>query len=189
MEVDITMEYDIALIQQTNIFKDLSAFKIKQIFEGCASLKDFEPGEKIIEEGGVDDDLYFVPKGKVQVELELGHDQCRQVNTIQGPVVLGEISFLDKSPRSATIIPAESLCVYVIDGSSLDELLEEMPHTGHKIKHNIALSVAKTVRHLNDLISREMQKSRLLHKKAAELGSHRYNEAITNLAYHIHLSV
>ena len=182
------MEYNIALIQQTIIFKGLSSFEIKQIFDGCASLNNFEPGEKIIEEGSVNDDLYFLPKGKVQVELELGQVSQQQLNTIEGPIVLGEISYLDKSPRSATIKPAEKVSIYVINGRSLDELLGEMPHTGHKIKHNIAFSVAKTLRRMNDLLSREMQKSRIFQRKAAELGTHRYTENITNLAYHIHLS-
>jgi len=65
------MEYDIALIQQTDIFNGLSAFEIKQVFEECASLKEFTAMEKIIEEASVNDDLYFLPKGKVQVDLEL----------------------------------------------------------------------------------------------------------------------
>ncbi|MCF8076991.1 MAG: hypothetical protein K9K63_15635 [Desulfotignum sp.] len=45
------MEYDIAMIQQTLVFKDLSAFEIKQIFDGCAFMQEFSPKEKIIEEG------------------------------------------------------------------------------------------------------------------------------------------
>ncbi len=95
---------------------------------------------------------------------------------------------LGQSPRSATIRPVENVSIYVISGRSLDELLGEMPHTGHKIKHNIALSVAKTVRSMNDLLSRELHKNQLLHRKASELGTHKYNQTITNLAYHIHLS-
>jgi CRP-like cAMP-binding protein len=182
------MEYDIALIQQTVVFKGLSAFEIKQIFEGCAFLREFSPKEKIIEEGSVNDDLFFLPKGTVRVELELSPVQEQQLHAITGPIVLGEISFLDKSPRSATIRPVENVSIYVISGRSLDELLGEMPHTGHKIKHNIALSVAKTVRRMNDLLSGEMQKNQLLHRKASELGTHKYNQTITNLAYHIHLS-
>ncbi len=182
------MEYDITLVQQTLIFNGLSAFEIKQIFEGCASLKDFEPGDKIIEEGSVNDDLYFLPNGKVQVELELGHVRHRQLNTIEGPIILGEISFLDKSPRSASINTVEAISIYVINGRSLDELLGEMPNTGHKIKHNIALSVAKTVRRMNDLLSSEMKKNQMLKNKATELGAQRYNQTINNLAYHIHLS-
>ena len=183
------MEYDISLIQQTIIFKGLSSFEIKQIFEGCASLKTFASGEKITEEGSVNDDLYFLSKGKVKVELELSHIPHRQINTIEGPIVLGEISFLDKSPRTATIKPVENLSIYVINGRSLDELLGEMPHTGHKIKHNIAISIAKTVRRMNDMLSGEMQKNQKLQKKTVELGTQKYNESIANFAYHIHLSV
>lgn len=181
------MEYDITLIQQTDVFKGFSPFEIKQVFEGCASLKDIEQEGKIIEEGSVDDDLYFLPKGKVQVALELGLVQHHQLNTIEGPIVLGEISFLDKSPRSATIKAVESLSLYVINGKSLDELLAEMPNTGHKIKHNIATSVAKTMRYTMGLLSREMQKNQILHSKADQLAAHKYNETITNLAYHVHL--
>jgi len=183
------MEYDISLIQQTTIFNGLSAFEIKQVFEECASLKEFSAMEKIIEEGSDNDDLYFLPKGEIQVDLELNNAPNRKLNTIKGPIVLGEISFLDKSPRSATIKAVENLSVYIINGRSLDELIKEMPHTGHKIKHNIALSVSQTIRHMNQLLSREMQSNQFLQKKTAELGANRYSETVADLAYRINLSV
>jgi CRP/FNR family transcriptional regulator, cyclic AMP receptor protein len=183
------MEYDIALIQQTIIFNGLSAFEVKQVFEECARLKEFAPREKIIEEGSVNDDLYFLPKGKVQVDLELNNAPSRKLNIFEGPIVLGEISFLDKSPRSATIKAVEKLSVYIINGQSLDELIKEMPHTGHKIKHNIALSVSKTIRHMNELLTREMQSNQFLQKKTAEIGAHKYSETVADLAYRINLSV
>jgi CRP/FNR family transcriptional regulator, cyclic AMP receptor protein len=182
------MEYDIALIQQTLFFKDLSAFEIKQIFDGCAFVQEFSPKEKIIEEGRVNDDLFFLPKGTVQVELELSPAQEQQLRTLTGPIVLGEISFLDKSPRSATIRPAENVSIYVISGRALDELLGEMPHTGHKIKHNIALSIAGTLRRMNELLSSEMNRNQQLSRKATAMGTRKYHQTIANLAYHIHLS-
>ena len=183
------MEYNIELIQQTIFFKGLSAFEIKQVFEECASLKNFSAMEKIIEEGSINDDIFFLPKGKVQVDLELSNAANRRLNTIEGPIVLGEISFLDKSPRSATIKAVENVSVYIINGKSLDDLINEMPHTGHKIKHNIALSVSKTIRRMNELLSREMKSNQFLQKKTAELGANRYRETVADLAYHINLSV
>jgi len=140
-------------------------------------------------EGSSNDDLFFIPKGKIQVDIEVSHTQDRQLNTIDGPLVLGEISFLDKSPRSATIKAAENISVYIINGKLLDDLLIEMPNTGHKIKHNIALSVAKTVRRMSSLLSGEMQKNQILQKKTAELGANKYKETINSLNYHLHLSV
>ncbi len=82
----------------------------------------------------------------------------------------------------------EKSSIYVINGRSLDELFKEMPHTGHKVKHNIALSVAKTLRHVNDFLTGEIQKNQRLSSKAVELGARRYNQTINNLSYHIHLS-
>jgi CRP-like cAMP-binding protein len=182
------MEYDIAMIQQTLVFKGLSTFEIKQIFDGCAFVQEFSPKEKIIEEGRVNDDLFFLPKGTVQVELELSPVQEQQLRTLTGPIVLGEISFLDKSPRSATIRPVENVSIYVISGRALDDLLGEMPHTGHKIKHNIALSIAGTLRRMNELLSIEMNRNQQLSRKATAMGTRKYHQTITNLAYHIHLS-
>ncbi len=65
-------------------------------------MKEFAPGEIIIKEGSVNDDLYFIPKGKVEVALEVSSVRERQLTTIEGPIVLEEISFLDKSPRIIT---------------------------------------------------------------------------------------
>lgn len=183
------MEYDTQLIQQTIIFKGLSDFEIKQVFEECAALKEFSANEKIIQEGSDNDDLYFLPSGKVLVDIEVGYAQGRSLNLIEGPLVLGEISFLDKSPRSATIKAAESLSIYIINGQLLDKLLIEMPNTGHKLKHNMALSVAQTVRRMSTLLTSEMKKNQTLQKKTAELGSNRYKETINNLNYQLHHTV
>ena len=182
------MEYDLALVRETVVFKGITAFEAKQVFECCAAVREFAPGEIIIEEGSLNDDLYFLPQGKVRVELELSRVKHKQISSIEGPIVLGEISFLDKSPRSATIRSGAELEIYVINGKALDELLGEMPHTGHKIKHNIALSVAKTVRSMNELLSFEMQKNRMLQNKASEMGAQRYNSAMANLSSQVHLS-
>ena len=179
------MEYDITLIQQTLFFSDLSSFEIKQIFEGCASLADVAQGDKIIEEGSVDDDLYFLPKGKVQVELEIGHLHNRQLTTIKGPVVFGEMAFLDKSPRSTTVTALENLEIYIINGRSLDELLMEMPNTGYKLCRNIARSLSKIVRRSTDMISKEIERNQLLHNKTAQLGAHKYKETLSSIVYYI----
>lgn len=182
------MDYDIALIQQTLVFDGLTPFEIKQIFEECATKIEVTKGSKIIQEGSEDDDLYFLPSGKAQVELELGHLFNRQLTEIKGPVVLGEMSYLDKSPRSSTVTAAEDCEIYVINGQSLDVLLTEMPNTGYKISKNIALSLSKIVRRSTDMISKEVQRNQLLHKKTTQLADNKYKESLSNIAHYINRS-
>ncbi len=182
------MEYDITLIQQTIFFSGLSSFEIKQIFEGCASVTNVAQGDKIIEKGTVDDNIYFLPKGKVQVELETSNLYNHQLTEIKGPAVFGEMSFLDKSQRSATVKALGNFEIYIINGRYLDELLMEMPNTGYKISRNIACSLSKIVRRSTEMISREIERNQLLHDKAAQLAVHKYKATLSNIVHYINQS-
>ncbi len=183
------MKYNIPLIQETLIFKNLSTFEVKQIFEECTTLQEYSINDKILEEGSLNDDLFFIAKGKIKVCIEAGVVTNQQLEIIEGPLIIGELSFLDKNPRGITIKASENISIYVINGRFLDKLIVEMPDMGHKIKHNIALSIAEIVRRTNKMLSEEVKKSYILQKRTSSLVAKNYRETINKLASQIKLSV
>jgi len=183
------VKYNIPLIQETLIFKNLSAFEIKQVFEECTELQEYSINDKILEKGSLNDDLFFISKGKIEVCIEAGVITNQQMEIIEGPLIIGELSFLDKKSRGITIKASENISIYVINGQLLDKLIAEMPDMGHKIKHNIALSIAGIVRRTNEMLTEEVKKSYILRKRTSSLVANSYRETINKLASQIKLSV
>jgi bacteriocin-type transport-associated protein len=80
-------------------------------------------GTRLIEEGKPIELLYIVLDGKLAVSLAaLGG---KQVATLQSGEILGELSFLDSRPPSASVTAAEDSTVLSIARSSLTAKLEQ----------------------------------------------------------------
>ena len=108
---------------------------------------------------------------------------------IEGPVVLGEISYLDKLPRTLTVKAINQLSILILRGECLDKLFKTIPQTGHRLKHNIAISVIQTIRKMNTQLEEEIKENQILSLKAAELESQKYqNSYISKLAINLYRS-
>jgi CRP-like cAMP-binding protein len=78
----------------------------------------YAPGDKIIEEGQLDDRIYFLIRGEVQVEK-----QGEAIGVLRRTGDLfGEMGVIDGSPRSATIISIDDAVCLVVDVSYMDRL-------------------------------------------------------------------
>jgi CRP/FNR family cyclic AMP-dependent transcriptional regulator len=62
----------------------------------------FEPGEEIVRQGEVDRSLVIVLSGSLQLVIAHGRGE-ESIEVIDAPTVVGEVSFFDDGPRSATM--------------------------------------------------------------------------------------
>ena len=108
------------LIQKIRKIPTLDFFEDKDL-EGLLKLSrviKYEPGEVILKEGQQDNWIYFILSGKVGVQKE---GETIGVLKRQGDI-FGEMSIIDDSPRSATIIAIEETACLAIDASYADRL-------------------------------------------------------------------
>lgn len=88
--------------------------------------KVFQPGEVVIEEGAKDRDIYILSEGVLEASIK---DDTGQVVVCEmhPPELIGEISFLDGSPRNATVRAKTQALVYYLLYDEVSHELEGIP--------------------------------------------------------------
>lgn len=84
------------------------------------------PNEYLIREGEESTEMYYLQSGTLAVFKRKG-DQEHQIGTIISGELVGEMSFLDKNPRSASVKAMSESMLIVIPADKLEHTLETMP--------------------------------------------------------------
>jgi len=91
--------------------------KLRQLIR-LAKIREYDPGETIIEEGAEDSYLYFLLSGKVRVKKE-----GVPISTMEkAGEIFGEMRIMDGLTRSATATAEEKTVCLAVDTSATDRL-------------------------------------------------------------------
>ena len=90
------------------------------------SVKTFQPGEVVIQEGARDSCAYIILSGTVEVFKRAG-DRDVRVAVLGRGQVFGEMGLIENRPRSATVKALSELEVKRIDRPQFNELLQKKP--------------------------------------------------------------
>jgi long-chain acyl-CoA synthetase len=99
-----------ALIEQVPFFKDASHEFLRDIIPRLDA-RQFVPGEVLVHEGDVGDEMYFLTKGQVEV---LRGDPARRLSILREGSFFGELAILEDAPRAATIRALGDVEVYAL---------------------------------------------------------------------------
>ena len=120
---------------------------------------ELDPGDIIFNEGDEGDCVYFVVEGELDVIKEsvggatVGVDKVVITKLARGGSI-GEMSVIDKNPRSATVKARKEVTLVALTAVGFDMVLEEYPNIGIKILKGIArllsLNLRKTSSRLAD---------------------------------------
>ncbi len=126
-------------------------FSPEEVSEIEALLKpqSFCAGEEVIREGECSTELYFLKQGKVSVIVETKEGVRHRVVTYSPGMAFGEVSFLDRSPRSATVHADTDVKCDMLPAASFDALAERQPALALKLLRNIAVEFSHTLRRNN----------------------------------------
>ena len=69
--------------------------------------------------------------------------------------MIGEIAFIDKGPRSATVISDEDTILIEIPGDAFEDLLEKNKDIAYKVQKAITSVLCRRLREANELVSRD----------------------------------
>jgi CRP/FNR family cyclic AMP-dependent transcriptional regulator len=102
-------------------------------------------GEILFKEGDTNKAMYYIVSGSIDVVAKnLHRNKKSNVNVLKRGDLIGELSFFDGKPRSATLIAHEDTEALVIDKKFFDGI-----HTDHV---KIIQAMVKKIRSLNDKI-------------------------------------
>ena len=116
----------------------------------------FRAGDTIFCAGDRGEALYIIRSGKVRLELTTNEGECLLLDEVDAGEVLGEISFLDAGPRTASAIAAEDSELLEFERSRLLEFVQHHPHAALDILGVMANRIRSSDLLLRTRVSRNL---------------------------------
>jgi CRP-like cAMP-binding protein len=105
----------------------------------------FDRGDVIVAEGSPNQVLYFLRSGRLAVEREHLGKRVRIAFMHPGEQ-FEEMSFLDQSAASASVVADERVEVDAVDGAAIQRLIESIPGFATGFYHSLAVALADRLR-------------------------------------------
>ena len=87
----------------------------------------FEPGQPLVREGELGDELFVILDGRVVVTRRDPDGSDRRIRTYESGDLIGELAVLREQPRAATVTAEGRVLTLVIAGEALMAILRERP--------------------------------------------------------------
>lgn len=110
---------------------------------GATSLRRHSTGEVLCSEGDAGDEMFFLVDGSIQVTRRDSRGRSRDLATIRAPALVGHMSLVDNSPRSATCTTGERSVVGVMDRRQYNALLSEPSDRGTALRRLLCASLTR----------------------------------------------
>ncbi|MEK6624356.1 MAG: cyclic nucleotide-binding domain-containing protein [Bdellovibrionota bacterium] len=93
-------------------------------------------GDYLIREGDESTQMWYVQKGSMSVLKKVG-DTEKQIGTIYAGEVVGEMSFLDKQPRCASVKAINDCELVAVPSAKFEKFFEELPVWYRALVHTL----------------------------------------------------
>jgi len=130
---------------EIEVFSELDAALIAEI-AGVAEELSFPAGGRICTRGEVSDKLYLVRRGRLNVLLPLEAGGQHHLATVCRGDFFGELTFLDRQPRSANVEAATEADLFSISRERFDEVVKRNPALGNRIFEQLAYVISNRLR-------------------------------------------
>jgi CRP/FNR family cyclic AMP-dependent transcriptional regulator len=121
------------------------------VVRAVASEKTYPKNAVVLTEGEMGDSLYMIQSGKVKVFI--GDEEGREIILkILGPGdFFGEMSMIDKEPRSASVTTMEPSAFLVLTHAAFEKCVEQAPRIGNMVMRILAHRVREADRKIGTL--------------------------------------
>lgn len=137
-------------LNKWRLFSDLSAQDIQVIVAAC-DLRLLMAGEDLFLEGDVDDAMWIIQSGRVEIYKHIRGDIDRTLAALGAGDVIGEMGFIDHSRRSAGARTTEPSEFLVLSSAAFLQVQNEYPGIGAGLYRNLASILADRLRTTNEL--------------------------------------
>lgn len=147
----ITATTKMETLKKIPLFASLNFKEMAQVLE-VAQVRNIEKGVEIIREGSTGEDMYIILKGKVDI-IAGGH----KVAELKPGNFFGEMSLIDRSPRSATVKTITDCKMLRITRSEFFPLLKREARIGLKVFWSFLQNMNKRLRDNDRIVSNYYQ--------------------------------
>ncbi len=137
---DVSLE---KLLSQIAVF-DLLRLKELRKLARIVHVREYRRGETVIKRGALQSGFYLIRSGSVNIVRERD-DKREVVATLYPPELLGEFALMDDSPRSTSIVAAETCELIGFFKPDLDDLIATSPETGCMILLRLAEEMTRSL--------------------------------------------
>ncbi len=103
-------------------------------------------GEKIFRRGDAGGEIYFIKRGAVRIALPLSMGTAHHLSTFGRGDFFGDMSFLDREPRSADAIAEDEVELYALDRERFDRIAAQYPEIAGIFYNRLAYEISRRLR-------------------------------------------
>ncbi len=144
-------EQDLPLVEH-EMCKGLSTDEFQRLRAKMTRMT-FGAGETIVRQGDAAEEIYFLIRGEVTVTVAGLTGHVTRVSTLSPGMVFGEMSAIDRQPRSADVRADQDVTCYVLPIREFDRLAKSDPILKATLLENILRHVTGMLRRLNGEVS------------------------------------
>lgn len=139
------------------LLEELSADECMILARLAGSERSFDIGMCAISEGDPGDSLFVVQRGRMQVEKEIGGNTTKRLQELGPGDFFGEMSFLNKAPRSASVRALTECSVLKVSAEKFDKLIAENAPLGIKFLRGMARELTWRLRTTNEELKKAIE--------------------------------
>jgi SulP family sulfate permease len=121
-----------------------------RIMRGYLRRMALAPGDVLCRQGQPADEMYFVERGRVAVELSVGGGS-RRLRTLGPKTVLGEMGLYRSAVRSANVVVQEDSVIYGLTAADLGDMQVAHPEVAARFHALVVRTLADRLEHSNAL--------------------------------------
>lgn len=124
-------------LSQLSLFRGLSRHAVGQLAPGFLE-RELAPDEALFRKGDPGDALYVIRSGRLKVTTVDAQGKELMLNQCGPGEVIGEMSLIDSSPRSANVVAIEPAMVLVLERERFLAELGKHPSLGMDVMRNLS---------------------------------------------------
>jgi CRP/FNR family transcriptional regulator, cyclic AMP receptor protein len=147
------MSTTVAMIGEVPIFGLLDDEEREALAQMMGS-RDFKQGETVFHYGDPGGEIFILRSGRVELFVESTEGKKIVLAENEQGDVIGELSFLDGGPRTATAVASEDTCMLALDRIRLLDFIDKHPHAAMDVLTVIGRRLRATDELLRTQVSR-----------------------------------
>jgi CRP-like cAMP-binding protein len=150
MEIKEEFMDSLGKIEKLEVFESMNKEDIKIIAE-VSTIKKFESGKVIFDEGSFGDELFIIISGAVRISKKIKENIKRPLATLRSNGVFGEVALISEQYRSAEASALEDTELLSITREQFEKFVNTSPAGGRIILHELISILAKRLRTTTEL--------------------------------------
>ncbi len=140
-----------AALLESNPCRGVKADHLAEVL-AAATLRRLGDGDPLCTEGEPGDSMFFLVDGNIRVQRRDAAGRMRELAIMKAPDLVGHMSLVDHSPRSASCVAVGRTVVASLDRRTYNNLLTEPSHRGTALRRLLLASLTRQLAGANDRI-------------------------------------